>query len=455
MNLGRRRVDRIRNSSERSSDSGGLWKTVQWSIAVLILIFYMGFVTPSEAAEGGADPFVSAVSIALQTLVIPLTLFLLAVEWRRMMEGARLAKAPILIALLLLLSTAWSIERHVTLRRSLIFLFTTLFALWIGSCLSRARQLHLYAVVSLISIVGCFLIAIVLPSYGISADTHIGEWKGLFQHKNQLGRNMVLAIALFVGGKPFQARWLRWASAAGALALLGLSRSGTGLMGFLAITAAFFIVKLVRVKHRRTLPLWAAMTPMGIFAAAVLLLFRSQLFALIGKDDSLTGRTLIWAFAMDGIRERPWFGHGYGVFWRQSLVGQVMPHGLAATHAHDGYLDILLDCGLVGLLLFGWMLVIYARKVIGRLLDQSQPLSNFTVFAFVFLCLFVTMNLTESNLFREHTVLWIPFVSIYVAMCRRDALEKSLHNASGSRSSCHDIESSLINARDQAASGLL
>ena len=98
-----------------------------------------------------------------------------------------------------------------------------------------------------------------------------------------------------------------------------------------------------------------------------------------------------------------------------------MPRGLAATHAHDGYLDILLDCGMAGMVLFVLMLFLYSRKTLRRLLDQAEALSDFTRFAFVFLCLFVTMNLTESNLFREHTVLWIPFVSIYVALCRQDA----------------------------------
>ena len=421
MRLLRRLVDRRSNGAVRSGETSRAWKTVRWTIAMLILIYCMGMLTPSEAAEGGHDPLMSEVSIIGQAIVIPLTLFLVAADWRRMLDSVRLAKLPMLLSLLLLLSTVWSIERHVTLRRSLIFFFTTLFAIWMGSCLSRVRQIHLYATVSVLSIAGCFLIVILLPSYGISTDTHAGEWKGLFQHKNALGRNMVLAIALFAAGKPFQSRWLRWTALAGALALLGLSRSGTGLMGFAALAGAFLIVKVVRIKRRQTLPLWAALIPCATVGAYLLLVFRGQMFALIGKDESLTGRTFIWAFARDAIKQQPWLGYGYGVFWRQSLVGQVMPRGLAATHAHDGYLDILLDCGMAGMVLTVLMLFLYSRKTLRRLLDQAEALSDFTRFAFVFLCLFVTMNLTESNLFREHTVLWIPFVSIYVALCRQDA----------------------------------
>ncbi len=401
------------------------WISVQGAIALIIMIFYMGLLTPSEAAEGGHDPLMTQVSIAMQTIVIPLTLLLAAANWRRMWQGMQQAKLPMLLGLLLLASTAWSIERHVTLRRSLIFVFTTLFAVWIGACLTRAKQVQLYATVSLVSIIGSFLIVIVLPSYGISTDSHAGEWKGLFQHKNALGRNMVLAIALFAGGRPFNTRWLRWTAVGGALALLALSRSGTGMMGFAAVIVAFAFVKLVRVKSRRTLPLWAALLPVLLLAADALIIYRSQLFAVLGKDDSLTGRTTIWAFALDAIRQHPWLGYGYGVFWRQSLVGQVMPHGLAATHAHDGYLDVLLDCGAVGMILFLLMLLLYCFRTLRRLLDQSLPLSDFTVFAFVFLCLFLTMNLTESNLFREHTLLWIPFVSMYTAMCRQDAEQRS------------------------------
>jgi exopolysaccharide production protein ExoQ len=399
-------------------------KRIEWVFAVLVLVFYAGLLTPSEAAEGGHDLVMRQVSIYAQTIVIPFTLFLVLANWRRMIAGIRATLLPVAIASSLFLSTAWSIEPHITLRRSLIFIFTTVFALYIGAALSRSRQLRLYATVSLISVVGCFLIAIFFPTYGISMDSHLGEWKGLFQHKNALGRQMVFTIALFLSGRPFRSTYLSWITLAGALALLFLSRSGTGLFGFGAVLIGFVLVKLIRVRDRKTLPLWIALLPFGIICGAAAFVLRNELFALIGKDATLTGRTFIWAFAFENMAHRPLLGHGYAVFWRQTIVGQTMPQGLAATHAHDGFFDVILDSGFLGLALLLVTLVSYLSLAGKRVLNQKIPLTNFSVFAFLYLFLFISLNLTESNLYREHTFLWLPFVSIYTAMSLQEVEEK-------------------------------
>ena len=406
-----------------------MFKRIEWLIAVGILIFYAGLLTPSEVAEGGVDPVMRVVSITAQIIVIPFTLFIVLANWRRMIAGMRATLLPIAIATLLFLSTAWSIERHITFRRSLVFIFTTLFALYIGAVLPRSRQLRIFATISLISVVGCFLTAILFPSYGISSESHVGEWKGLFQHKNALARQMVFVIALFLSGKLFRSAYLSWITLAGALALLFLSHSGTGFFGFAAVVLGFLLVKLIRIRDRKTLPLWLALMPLGIICMGVAFVLRNQLFAAIGKDATLTGRTFIWAFAFENMAKRPFLGHGYAVFWRQSIVGQTMPVGLSATHAHDGFFDVILDTGFVGLALLIVTLVSYLSLALKRVLNQKIPLSDFDVFAFLYFVLFISLNLTESNLYREYTFLWLPFVSIYTAMSLQAREEKREHEA--------------------------
>jgi exopolysaccharide production protein ExoQ len=124
------------------------------------------------------------------------------------------------------------------------------------------------------------------------------------------------------------------------------------------------------------------------------------------------------------MAHRPLLGHGYAVFWRQTIVGQTMPQGLAATHAHDGFFDVILDSGFLGLALLLVTLVSYLSLAGKRVLNQKIPLTNFSVFAFLYLFLFISLNLTESNLYREHTFLWLPFVSIYTAMSLQEVEEK-------------------------------
>ena len=390
-------------------------KRLEWLTALFILIFYAGLLTPSEVAEGGTDVLMSKVSIIVQAIVIPLTMVLVFINWGKMIAGLRVSKLPMAISVLLVLSTAWSIERHVTLRRSLIFFFCTLFSIYLGACLSKTRQIHAYAVMTLISVVGSFAVVALLPSYGISTDTHMGAWKGVFQHKNALGKQMIFSIALLAAGRAFRSPYLRWATILGAFALFGLSRSGTAALGFAALVLGYAVLKTMRVRTRGTLPLWIAMMPVTLVGIFTALAFRAQLSILVGKDPTLTGRTAIWAEAFRGIAQKPYFGWGYASYWRQIYL-RAMFNGLPPNHAHSGFIDIAVDIGYFGVLLFVLTLFFYLSHSLKKVLNTSIPLTPFYAFSLVYVVIFLAMNLTESNLLRYHTFLWTPFVSIYTAM---------------------------------------
>ena len=71
----------------------------------------------------------------------------------------------------------------------------------------------------------------------------------------------------------------------------------------------------------------------------------------LGRDESLTGRTEIWASLVPVVARDPLFGHGFASFWtdeRKELF--------QAPHAHNAYLDVLLDLGAVGLAFYvAWL----------------------------------------------------------------------------------------------------
>ena len=75
----------------------------------------------------------------------------------------------------------------------------------------------------------------------------------------------------------------------------------------------------------------------------------------LGRDPTLTSRTVVWDFAIQMIEARPLLGYGYGVFW-DSYGGL-----LKVSHAHNGYISAALDVGLCGAILL--VLLINARHV--------------------------------------------------------------------------------------------
>ncbi len=99
------------------------------------------------------------------------------------------------------------------------------------------------------------------------------------------------------------------------------------------------------------------------------------------KDGSVSERFLIWQSAMDSIKKRPVFGLGLGVQTTQIML---KADALNFKHAHNLFLEILCEGGVISLLLF--LGVLYLLSVRGvRLLCQrgrkEARLLGFAVFA--------------------------------------------------------------------------
>lgn len=65
-------------------------------------------------------------------------------------------------------------------------------------------------------------------------------------------------------------------------------------------------------------------------------------------------RSLIWRFALEAIRQHPWFGVGFGAF--RDVIHSVSVNGatyaLDVPHAHNQFLQVALDLGVPGLLAY-------------------------------------------------------------------------------------------------------
>jgi O-antigen ligase len=87
-----------------------------------------------------------------------------------------------------------------------------------------------------------------------------------------------------------------------------------------------------------------------------------NLVAAVMSDPSYTGRDVIWTFALDHVAERPLFGFGFEAFWGMpNLVADwtyIEPWGYRASDAHNGFLNLAVTTGLVGLTLsMFWIIV--------------------------------------------------------------------------------------------------
>lgn len=139
----------------------------------------------------------------------------------------------------------------------------------------------------------------------------------------------------------------------------------------------------------------------------ILLLFTQEfssvftpLLESLGRDATFTGRTDIWKH-ITFTTVNPLIGAGFWSFWGGPggrEVAVAMQTGI--PNAHDGYLDIFLDGGLIGVFLLSCVLVTSGRRLI-----RSLPLHRYYRVGFAVLVIVVVHNVTETS-FGRLSPLW-------------------------------------------------
>jgi exopolysaccharide production protein ExoQ len=352
-----------------------------------------------------------------QLIVYSILVPLLLVHWRKILRGLLHSSWIVALCALAIISASWSNDIRFTLFSGISLSAMTLFGVYIATCFEWDEQLTMFGWLSVIAVAGSILMAIFVPAYGISHDLHSGAVKGLFPNKNIMARQMVFAILIFALGKPKQIpAWLRHTSLAGACILLLLANAATALVTLLACIVTFPVLYLVRLPRKKTLPLWVPLTP--VFAVGILAVITnySLLAEAVGRNSTLTGRVPLWNAVLEAIGEKPWLGYGFNIFWKRepgALAKIFYTVHFQAAHAHDGYLDILLAMGVVGLLVFiGGLITNFWRA--GEVFRSGEiPGAKWPL---IFLVSFAIFNVTESAILRPMSFLWIPYVIVYVSL---------------------------------------
>jgi O-antigen ligase len=118
------------------------------------------------------------------------------------------------------------------------------------------------------------------------------------------------------------------------------------------------------------------------------------LLGLYGKDLTFTGRTVIWRGCFRAIREQLWFGYGLGGVWSnpgaQPTKGILSQLGFIVFHAHNGYIELMLHLGLVGL--FIWMAIAVGNLVNGVRLLLVHPQIGQWAMVFTIAVLMIAMS---------------------------------------------------------------
>lgn len=199
--------------------------------------------------------------------------------------------------------------------------------------------------------------AIANPSGGVV----MGYWRGVFLQKNFLGWFAAIALVMLLAFPSQSRRLLSIAAASGALTCLLMSGSRTSLMVVLSCAA---MRTVLRIPHRSVGTRLSAVVLLIATCVLVPVFGLELILELLGKDPTLTGRTVIWGMYMEQALERPVFGFGPSTFLGVSEITQKFNESLVEygdiRHPHNVFIAYAGETGLVGGFLFVALLARFA-----------------------------------------------------------------------------------------------
>ncbi len=358
--------------------------------------------------------------------------FALPILWLRLGQVIILLRAiwPLLFVFVWFgLTTLWALDSAASTRRFLLFVVALIIFVAVAVGLRSSRVMH-----HTLAFCCAFVILLDLGSWLAVPNLAVTEagLAGIHVHKNGAGAIglyalLVSATYAFVSRRPMaRAAWLAVGLLCGVLLIL--ARSATS--SIIAIGVSALLPPLVLLLRQSGLVILT-------MAAWIIVMFGAALFlyviwaAMEGQDFwaplydvSFTQRTDVWAYVLSEIAKRPAGGIGFASFWdidpalQPSLSsGLWFASGTEFTNeSHNGYLDLLVTTGVVGL---AGSIIVLGRSVQLAVLAAYRAASNrrnrimdlpTAAFHLVWLLSFAVHNITESSYFVAN----IPYASLFL-----------------------------------------
>jgi O-antigen ligase len=325
-----------------------------------------------------------------------------------------------------ILSIAWSDNPSTSAVNVLRMTLNLVLVVYLFERYSANDIQRLVMLVGCVAAAGSLLLIVFFPQYGLQSRAFyaLGAWEGIFGQKNICGLEMLILLlpAFFVKLTGIYARMLRGAYVAIVLGIILMTRSAgawiiTSLcLGFVAL------LKLSARMAKKDVILIAVAAAFTLITAGLIAWANFDTFMfLLGKDPTMTGRTVIWAALFRSIFKRPLLGYGYLAFW-QGHSGESRNLAIQLnlpdyTSSESGILELWLELGIIGVLLYGAIFVRSARDAIYCFWRDPSP----AVLWYISILFYALVANIEGGLLMTPSNLacMLPFIA-YVGL-RREA----------------------------------
>jgi O-antigen ligase len=338
---------------------------------------------------------------------------------------------PLPLAFLLgwcLLSAAWAPAPDVALRRAVLEIVVVVSAMLGVDSIGVERALRLLrAVLTLVLIVNWISIPLLSQAVHLPGEADpslVGDWRGLYFHKNIAGAVSALSaiVFLFIAIETRRITDLLLFVGAVGYTVMTHSKSSIGLLPVALGLAAVYRMAWKRGIDRAIVALALGLLLIVALTTAIV---DSGLIARVLEDPTeFTGRTAIWQGEIAFLRDHPFLGAGFGTFADTGVSSPLHNYVSSAwieneAHGHNAYLQLLVTIGGVGFVLAMIALVAQPLAAFLRANAADLPLKSllFAIFAFMIL-----HNFLESDFLEGDGAAWVAFL-LMLAMLRRSRQE--------------------------------
>lgn len=404
----------------------------RWPFYLILFFVLLPFGASAQGATEGSG---------LRQFVLVMLFGLAATVFVRHPKRIRQAldALPVTFVLLLIFTLAsvyWSPERFVSFKRVVQVIGVTLMGLALVAGGDGKYRLH--RIVSPVLFAGMILAVGVTAAFPDFAFADNGL-RAFMATKNNFGQFAAITVLFGVSYLLLERRHYLYFVPLILVGLAGLaaSQSMTSILGMVIIVAFLGMLHVLRYG--------APVLKVGIYLTAVLLLLvvhayivmngfpswqgmQDGFYHVTGRDLTFTGRTYLWELMFNEIAKHPWLGTGYGGFWlgMEGASGQVaylVKWGYPGQ-AHNGFIDILNEIGIIGFSLLTAFIVQHMINIstMARI-DRRYALFHASILVFL-----LTLNMAEAAVLKTTHFWWIVFMASVIELNWRVKIESPRSN---------------------------
>lgn len=386
----------------------------------------------ADSANLASTSIVDVIFLGTLTVVGLIALGRRRLDWNEVIRDNRVI---MLFFVYMLLSCLWSETMFVSIKRYFRALGDLTMALLV---LTEGRPLAaVYAVIrrtAIFFVPGSILMCKYYPIFGrlTSKSWSVPDmWVGLATHKNSLTAFLMLMAILFIwrmvqarnGGPPLMKlpgpRWftmeLLYLAMAAYLMFNSRSRSVTAIMALSVGCLLLFIFQRIGTQKQLLFSWFMRLAIVFVALQIICLVLAGEsaadvLLEIQGKSTNLTGRTEFWPILVHFGMTHPLLGAGYGGFWTPQMLEYFLEISIygSVPEAHNGYLEVFLNLGIVGLIFLG-TIIWKAMSAAWRNLEYDFESSRIRL---IILAMILVHNIAEASFQRDNNAVWFTFLML-------------------------------------------